>query len=673
MINICKSVADGVLVFFPSYTVLEACLGNWRESNSTSGAPSLWESIVKLKQPVTEPRESNKLQLAIDDYVGKIKATLGELPVTGSGPKGAIFFAVSRGKVSEGLDFADENGRAVVIIGIPFPNTQDARIHLKKQYLNDAKRRLQSSGAPAATHNLAISGDEWYRQSAWRAVNQAVGRVIRHRLDFGAIILADERFTREAEKHLSKWLRPKVKPFDQFGKFQLELSSFFRHLKDSPPSKTIKLPNGTSTSLRSATALPSAVTAVHEANLRGASTKQLFQSIEQGSRKLEIAEAGAGKGKLAESAADGAARKKEAMQERSRLYLSSVRKLFSKAEYLRFQDLMRTYRERKITVEQLMEEHLVLLGTDSRREDLRQNFTVFLPAENRDEWLRTLNSPPEILPFPLINIFSGHAEKVKESQLKAAAEEFSRPVAPPVIPALDIAQRGGAETDENESDVFERPPSRSAAASFRPPASVIPTSSSTISKSYPNRIQMRPIQEKPHSIVVVDDDEMEFESAAAEPRPSVDVGPTGMPAQAGGSWIKSMTRKKNAIYPAGFDDIEISDDALQPPPLKRAKRDFDDEDIIFDSTTLPDSVVSAPGVALAPPHLLSPENSQNSPNDPKLECRICRSSRRKEFLIGPCGHKFCDDCWQKSLAIKLECPLCRQRTRYKQLKTEGDV
>ena len=35
--------------------------------------------------------------------------------------KGAIFMAVCRGKVSEGLDFADKNGRAVIITGLPFP------------------------------------------------------------------------------------------------------------------------------------------------------------------------------------------------------------------------------------------------------------------------------------------------------------------------------------------------------------------------------------------------------------------------------------------------------------------------------------------------------------------------------------------------------------------------
>ena len=41
-----------------------------------------------------------------------------------------------------------------------------------------------------------INGHEWYSQQALRAVNQAIGRVIRHKDDYGAILLCDERFER---------------------------------------------------------------------------------------------------------------------------------------------------------------------------------------------------------------------------------------------------------------------------------------------------------------------------------------------------------------------------------------------------------------------------------------------------------------------------------------------
>lgn len=41
---------------------------------------------------------------------------------------GALLIAVCRGKVSEGLDFTDDNARAVVTIGIPFPNIKDLQV-----------------------------------------------------------------------------------------------------------------------------------------------------------------------------------------------------------------------------------------------------------------------------------------------------------------------------------------------------------------------------------------------------------------------------------------------------------------------------------------------------------------------------------------------------------------
>ena len=49
--------------------------------------------------------------------------------------RGAIFFAVCRGKASEGVDFSDNNGRAVLIVDIPFPPTCNPKVKLKEQYL----------------------------------------------------------------------------------------------------------------------------------------------------------------------------------------------------------------------------------------------------------------------------------------------------------------------------------------------------------------------------------------------------------------------------------------------------------------------------------------------------------------------------------------------------------
>lgn len=42
--------------------------------------------------------------------------------------------------MSEGLDFADQNARAVVITGLPFPPSMDPRVKLKIEYLNTLAR-----------------------------------------------------------------------------------------------------------------------------------------------------------------------------------------------------------------------------------------------------------------------------------------------------------------------------------------------------------------------------------------------------------------------------------------------------------------------------------------------------------------------------------------------------
>jgi regulator of telomere elongation helicase 1 len=68
-------------------------------------------------------------------------------------------------------------------------------VTLKRQFMDEAQRRHHGRSVPT------ISGEEWYVQSAMRAVNQAVGRVIRHKDDYGAIIFADQRFA-DARLHV---------------------------------------------------------------------------------------------------------------------------------------------------------------------------------------------------------------------------------------------------------------------------------------------------------------------------------------------------------------------------------------------------------------------------------------------------------------------------------------
>ena len=186
----------GTLVFFPSYTMLERCCILWKSSG-------LWKEMEQGKKISMETKGgSDKFDKAIAQYRTHCR-TKG----------GAVFFAVFRGKLSEGIDFRDEQARAVVIIGIPFPNTMDLVVGLKKKYQDQRKK--------------ALTGDQWYRQQAYRALNQALGRVIRHKDDYGAIILLDRRFgDSDVVKNLSKWMRGTVRKQDQLQ--QDQITDFFK-------------------------------------------------------------------------------------------------------------------------------------------------------------------------------------------------------------------------------------------------------------------------------------------------------------------------------------------------------------------------------------------------------------------------------------------------------------
>ena len=127
--------------------------------------------------------------------------------------------AVCRGKVAEGLDFADNNGRAVLVTGLPYPPFKDARVELKRQFLDDQLKIKRGN----------MTGQKWYQLEAFRATNQAVGRVIRHSRDYGAVIFLDNRFgDTTARNCLSKWLQPHFAKYTSLGPAIKSLANFFK-------------------------------------------------------------------------------------------------------------------------------------------------------------------------------------------------------------------------------------------------------------------------------------------------------------------------------------------------------------------------------------------------------------------------------------------------------------
>ena len=74
-----------------------------------------------------------------------------------------------------------------------------------------------------------MTGHKWYQLEAFRATNQAIGRVIRHSRDHGAVIFLDTRFgDHQAKVSLSRWLQPFFQKYTNIGVAIKGLANFFK-------------------------------------------------------------------------------------------------------------------------------------------------------------------------------------------------------------------------------------------------------------------------------------------------------------------------------------------------------------------------------------------------------------------------------------------------------------
>ncbi|RWS16463.1 regulator of telomere elongation helicase 1-like protein [Dinothrombium tinctorium] len=183
VLQYCELISGGVFLFFSSYSVMNTSLRMWKENDSF-----IWRRINTAKHVFIEP----KGKWAFDECMQKYKEKVDD-----TDSNGALFIGVCRGKLSEGLDLSDNYCRGVLLAGLPYPSLYETRVVLKKKFLQDR-------------NNLLLTASDWYVLQMRRAVNQAVGRIIRHKDDFGVVILLDVRFNFHAEG-FSKWIQPLIK------------------------------------------------------------------------------------------------------------------------------------------------------------------------------------------------------------------------------------------------------------------------------------------------------------------------------------------------------------------------------------------------------------------------------------------------------------------------------
>ena len=191
------NIPGGILIFFPSYEMMQFMTAAWDEAQ------------LKFERETFQESKSSK---EFDELFKKYRKRISK-------GKKAMLLCVCRGKLSEGIDFMDDAARAIFLLGIPYPCVNDPRVVQKQEYL-DQKHHEEP--------NFEIDGQKWYRLQASRTVNQAIGRVIRHVHDYGAIFLMDERYA-SSTIEISKWMKERKRIYGRSNIDRLhdEVKHFF--------------------------------------------------------------------------------------------------------------------------------------------------------------------------------------------------------------------------------------------------------------------------------------------------------------------------------------------------------------------------------------------------------------------------------------------------------------
>ncbi|MCQ2070161.1 MAG: ATP-dependent DNA helicase [archaeon] len=151
IVDIVSAVYCNTIVFFPSYSLMEKYI--------ESGL------VQALKRPVYYEK-SEMPQSELMDQVMEFRCS-----------SGSVFFAVSGGRISEGLDFPGKELELAIIVGIPYgrPSAkQDALIHYCQMRFGKG-------------WDLAV------KIPAVRKMRQAMGRLIRSEKDRGIAVILDAR------------------------------------------------------------------------------------------------------------------------------------------------------------------------------------------------------------------------------------------------------------------------------------------------------------------------------------------------------------------------------------------------------------------------------------------------------------------------------------------------
>ncbi|NXE70487.1 DDX11 helicase, partial [Calcarius ornatus] len=201
--NLCNVIPGGVVCFFPSYEYEKQVYGHWEKTG-------LLSRLAARKKIFQEPKKANQVEQVLVEYAKCIK----RCSQTGGQMTGALLLSVVGGKMSEGINFSDDLGRCVIMVGMPYPNIKSPELQEKMTWLD---KTMPRAGGQAPSRVLI-------ENLCMKAVNQSIGRAIRHQKDFASILLLDHRYARPAIfNKLPQWIRERTQVKPAFGSAFAEL------------------------------------------------------------------------------------------------------------------------------------------------------------------------------------------------------------------------------------------------------------------------------------------------------------------------------------------------------------------------------------------------------------------------------------------------------------------
>jgi len=228
LINFVNVAPAGMVVFLPSYSFLNGVMAEWQKSG-------LIAKLNGKKKVFSEPQDSGEVERVLREYSAAACAIENRSDATEEviGKGGALLFAVIGAKLSEGLNFTDDLARAVIIVGLPYANLGSPELQERMNYVNRLQQQLNKNETHARLANgCKDAATELYQNMCMNAVNQSIGRAIRHQNDWAALVLVDCRYSspRIREK-LPQWIAENAIVTETFGQAMKTLGSFYRSRK----------------------------------------------------------------------------------------------------------------------------------------------------------------------------------------------------------------------------------------------------------------------------------------------------------------------------------------------------------------------------------------------------------------------------------------------------------